>query len=281
VVQLGFNVARISIDDEAWTRFEALADLLQWEEERVAAKMITLWKKTQDLELVEVDRRQLCRFLKISNDVDLSTFVTGACEVGLFRRHSRSKFEIVGNSKHISNKKVYRNSGQIGGQTRAANAKRSENGKFQPVEKIEDVTKQTLQGSSKGVTSPIQFNSIQFNALHSNSSVCVGNDDTHPHEVLDFDFSFGREWKKFAQARKSAISEKPDSYFADRIAFTRSQMGFGELQMQSLLSGIAGSKYWAQKLTDPDKLFDVCKDGLRKIDHVIADIEAARESVKL
>src|SRR5688572_22442104 len=53
------GMARLNVEQDAHTRFETLASLLGWNKKLVIGAFVLLWKKTQDLEAVEVNIKQI------------------------------------------------------------------------------------------------------------------------------------------------------------------------------------------------------------------------------
>lgn len=163
---LGLNMARTSVDDEAWAGFDAIAFRNNLDPEAVAGKVVGFWKRTQDLGIAEADKRQLGFFLKISEETMLTDFIDGMVSVGFLQRLNRAKFCIVGNAKHIQKLHELRAKAKVGGQSRAAKSQRGEDGKFQPSENKGVQSNQMLQAPASTESSAILCNAMQFNALN-------------------------------------------------------------------------------------------------------------------
>lgn len=94
-------------------------------------------------------------------------------------------------------------------------------------------------------------------------------------EVLSSDLKLADDWKTLALERRAECANEPAEYFAKNIAITRTEMGFTGEEMEITFHGLRKLPFWTQRLSDPSQLLKKDRDGLRKIDHLIADIEAS------
>lgn len=159
-------MARTSIEDEAWVRMENMAKVLNVHKIIVYGAIANLWHRSQDSEVSEIPARHLGLYLELPPEIDADSFTSQAVEFGFLSRKGRAKYYVVGNEKHIENKKQYRTNGAIGGKSRAKNLHPNNDGKSpstsqQPENTDVDVN-QTLQATLD--PNSIQFNSSQFNS---------------------------------------------------------------------------------------------------------------------
>jgi len=169
------TVARTNIEQEAWPKFETMAELTGLDVFYITGLMATLWNKTQISELEDATAEQIGVLLKLKDKCTVQLVLQSMLNplVDFVRETKKSGvYEIVGNKKHIENFQKMRgrqsNGGKKSAEVRAANV--SAKAKLGAVSKEEKKRSAQLNCTVE-VPSSAHYNSMHYNSIQDNALI--------------------------------------------------------------------------------------------------------------
>jgi len=91
--------------------------------------------------------------------------------------------------------------------------------------------------------------------------------------VSDHDNDLGQRWAEYTKAEYPFLKPKPDEY-VQAIAKVRRMVGLNDEQLDYLFEFVQSDDFWKQNCQSPIGLLRKSKNGLRKIDNILAKIKA-------
>lgn len=148
-----------------------------------------------------------------------------------------------------------------------------------PLEKL-DATLESLQESEliKVVTSR-RRNADVTSTSRRRVNTNERTNERNKNPPSSFDQGVAQQWADHATSKAPHL--KPDLVkYADAIRKLREKVGLTEAQVEETLTWIKQSEFWASVALSPAGMFNVGKNGVRKIDTVLAQMTAAKPVVR-
>jgi hypothetical protein len=197
-------------------------------------------------------------------------------------------YEIKGNREQVGAIKKFRARGAKGG--RATKKKWDGEKNEQACNTSEQLKKEeglkpsvshacaTLEVGLKPSASSAQYNSIQFNSIQGNTIQDNTESKSIPRPkkveaVSDHDNDLGQRWVEYTKAEYPFLKPKADEY-VQAIAKVRRMVGLNDEQLDYLFEFVQTDEFWRQNCQSPIGLLRKSKNGLRKIDNILAKIKA-------
>ena len=168
-------MARVTIDEEIWTKVFNISNRLGWKKREVSGLILDLWHTSQRDDIAVASREEIIECCELWNEEDAQVQKIIDCLVWqkILIKESDGSFTIKGNQKHIDNINAKRRNGKKGGKKKADAPKEEVVAKTEEIEAEEVSSKANanletdLGKQNEHLGLPLHNNTLQNNTKHS------------------------------------------------------------------------------------------------------------------